>query len=148
MVAYDPDHDWREIKDAGFNSHIGPLWYARIDAGCSHLAILLEDKHINFGGVCHGGVYMAAADVAMGVMAFRDMGRTPSATIDLRCHFLAAAKLGQWLVIEARMNRVAGGVAFLECDGWAGERKCFTASGIWKKLNVPATPRPGMPQTD
>jgi len=144
MVEYDPDRDWREIKDEGFNSHIGPLQYARLDADTSHLAVKLDDRHINFGGVCHGGVYMAASDVAMGIMAFRDMGRVPSATIDFRCHFLAAAKRDQWLVIEARKNRIAGDVAFMECEGWAGGRKCFVANGIWKRLNLPATPRPGV----
>ena len=137
-MQYDPDRDWREIDDAGFNAHIGPLWYSKVDDSSSQMALKLDRRHMNMGGVCHGGVYMSACDTAMGITAFRAMGRIPCATIDFRSHFLAAAKLDQWLVIGARVNRATGDVVFVECEAWAGERKCFVASGIWKRLNIPA----------
>lgn len=141
-MEYDPSRDWREIDDKGFNTHVGPLWYARVDAATSQLALKLDDRHINMGGVCHGGVYMAASDVAMGITAFRSVGRVPCATIDFQGHFLAAAKKDQWLVIESRVNRTAGDVVFMACEAWAGGRKCFVASGIWKRLNLPQQPMP------
>ena len=141
-MEYDPSRDWLEIDDNGFNSHIGPLMYARIDDATSQLAVRLDERHINFGGVCHGGVYMAASDVVMGITAFWAMDRVPSATIDFQGHFLAAAKKDQWLVIEAKVNRIAGDVVFMACEAWAGGRKCFVASGIWKRLNLPRQPMP------
>lgn len=140
-MEYDPSRDWREIDDEGFNAHIGPLWYSPVDDTTSQLALQLDQRHINLGGVCHGGVYMSACDTAMGITAFRVMGRVPCATIDFRSHFLAAAKKGHWLVIEARVNRAAGDVIFMECEAWSGGRKCFVASGIWKRLNI-AAPAP------
>jgi acyl-coenzyme A thioesterase PaaI-like protein len=136
-MEYDPDRNWREIDDAGFNAHIGPLWYSKVDETTSQVALKLDQRHMNMGGVCHGGVYMSSCDTAMGITAFRVMGRVPCATIDFRSHFLAAAKLDQWLIIEARVNRAAGDVVFMECDAWASDRKCFVASGIWKRLKLP-----------
>ena len=137
-MEYDPTRAWRQIDDTGFNTHIGPLWYSRVDDSASQVALKIAPQHLNIGGVCHGGVYMSACDTAMGITAFRCMGRVPCATIDFRSHFLAAAKLEQWLVIAARVNRAAGDVVFMECEAWAGGRKCFVASGIWKCLKLQA----------
>ena len=136
MISYLPGRDWKEIEDTGFNSHIGPLRYARIDETTSHVALELTNRHMNTGGVCHGGVYMSVSDTAMGITAFRAMGRVPCATIDFRSHFLAAAKKDQWLVVEARINRATEDIAFMECEAWSGGRKCFVASGIWKRLSI------------
>ena len=141
-MEYDPERNWRAVDDAGFNAHIGPLWYSKIDEASSQLALRLDQRHINMGGVCHGGVYMSASDTAMGITAFRVMGRVPCATIDFRSHFLAAAKCDQWLVIEARVNRSTGDIAFMESEAWSEGRKCFVASGIWKRLNLPARATP------
>lgn len=141
-MEYDPDRDWREIDDKGFNAHIGPLWYARIDDDSSQVAVKLDQRHINMGGVCHGGVYMSVSDTAMGITAFRAMGRVPCATIDFRSHFLAAAKKDHWLVIQTQVNRKTSDIAFMECEAWSGGRKCFVASGIWKRLNVTAHSAP------
>lgn len=137
-MEYDPDRNWRLIDDAGFNTHIGPLWYSKIDDHSSQVALKIEPQHLNMGGVCHGGVYMSACDTAMGLTAYRVMGRVPCATIDFHSHFLSAAKQNQWLVIVAHVNRATGDVVFMECEAWAGGRKCFVASGIWKRLNVPS----------
>ena len=133
MIDYDPSLDWKDVRDGGFNSHIGPLKYARGDDGW-YCAIQLDQRHINFGGVCHGGVCMALADVCMGVGAHSSVGRTPCATIDFEAHFLAAAKEGQWLVGRSRLNRAVSGVIFMDCELWAGGRQVMRASGIWKML--------------
>ena len=133
MVDYDPSLEWKDVRDGGFNSHVGPLKFARGEH-CWYCAIELDDRHINFGGVCHGGVCMALADVCMGIGAHSSAGRSPCATIDFEAHFLAAAKKGQWLVGRSRVNRVVSGVIFMECELWAGGRQVMRASGIWKQL--------------
>lgn len=135
-MEYDPNRNWRAVEDGGFNAHLGPVWFSRTDETTSQIALKIEQKHINYGGVCHGGVYMAIADVAMGVTAARAMDRAPCATIDFRGHFLAAAKLGNWLVAEARVNRAVSGIVFMEAELWSSGRKCFLANGIWKRLDA------------
>ena len=132
-MDYDPTLPWKDIQDGGFNSHIGPMRCARDGDGWL-CALMLEDRHINFGGVCHGGVCMALADVCMGVGAFSSMDRAPCATIDFDAHFLAGARKGQWLIGRSRLNRATSGVAFMQCELWAGGRQVMRASGIWKVL--------------
>ncbi len=126
--------EWRTIGHMGFNAHFGPLEFARIDETTWEARLELKPHHINRGGVCHGGVYMSLADVGMGASAFEAGGGKACATIDFKAHFLAAAKEGQTLVCEARLNRLVSGIAFMECTLTAGDRTCMTASGIWKFL--------------
>ena len=140
-MDYDPNLDWREIRDNGFNSHNGPINFARVGDDCWHGAVELRAPHMNFGGVAHGGVYMALADVTMGVGAHDAADQHRCATIDFEAHFLAAAKQGQWLLCVARLNRIVSGVIFMEAELWAGGRQCMRASGIWKVLSHGGTDR-------
>lgn len=132
--------DWRTITDSGFNSHIGPIRFARIDDRTWHGALEIAPHHINMGGVCHGGVYMALADVTMGAGAYEAADNHRCATIEFQSHFLAAAKLGQTLLSVARLNRMVSGIAFMECEISAGGRTCLKGTGIWKYLQVRKEP--------
>lgn len=134
--------NWQIMQDSGFNSHIGPIRFARIDEGRWHGELDVAAQHINMGGVCHGGVYMALADVTMGAAAHDAADRHRCATIEFQSHFLAAAKLGQTLVCEARLNRLVSGIVFMECDITAGGRICLKATGIWKYLKARSAPSP------
>jgi uncharacterized protein (TIGR00369 family) len=136
-MDFDPTLDWRVVDDGGYNTQNGPIRFASPGDGRWVGALELQQKHMNFGGVCHGGVYMSLADVTMGIAAHESAEGARCATIDMDTHFLAAAKLGQVLVAEARLNRAVSDVIFMECDLWAGGRHCMRASGIWKKLNLP-----------
>lgn len=132
--------DWRDVRDGGFNSHMGPIMFARAGEGRWLGRLEIQPKHINFGGVAHGGVYMALADVTMGIGAHDAADRQRSATIDFSAQFLAAAKAGQWLICDARLNRAVSGVVFMESDLWAGGRRCMRATGIWKVLSLGRRP--------
>lgn len=132
-----PALSWRVIEDGGYNSLIGPIQFAKAGENRWHGALKLSKKHMNFGGVCHGGVYMSLGDVTMGIAAHEVADGQRSATIDFDVHFLSAAKLGQTLVAEARVDRLVSGVAFMQCEIWVGARMCARAGGIWKSLNLP-----------
>ena len=133
-MEFDPGLNWKHVQDNGFNSHIGPVRYARGE-DCWYCAVELVQRHMNFGGVAHGGVLMALADVTMGIGAHSTAGRQRCATIDFEAHLLAAAKRGQMLLCQARLNRIVSGVIFMESQLWAGGRQCMRASGIWKILS-------------
>lgn len=135
-MDYDPDLAWRAAKNGGFNSYVGPIMLVRRDEVTWNAALQLDERHLNFGGVCHGGVMLSLADVAMGAAAHEAADEAPCATIELNSHFIAAGKPGTMLLAEARLNRRAGGVAFMEAEIWSGGRKCLRASGIWKYLNL------------
>jgi len=134
-MDYDPSLPWREVRGEGFNRHIGPIRFAQLSGDRFHAALEVRDIHINVGGVCHGGVLLSLADVAMGAGTYAAGGDHPCATIEIDGHFLAAAKRGQLLLADARQNRRVKALSFMQCEIWAGGRQVMRASGIWKYLD-------------
>ncbi|MEM7060464.1 MAG: PaaI family thioesterase [Pseudomonadota bacterium] len=129
----DPDLEWKVVDDKGFNTHVGPMLHARSD-DTWYGSIQLSDHHINLGGVCHGAVYMALADVTMGIAALQLSEWRQCATIDFQAQFMAAAKKGQTLLCAAILNRAVGDLVFMQAEIWAEGRQCAHSSAIWKVL--------------
>ncbi|MGG7568128.1 PaaI family thioesterase [Rhodovulum sp. DZ06] len=130
------DLDWRLLTDNGFTDHLGPTWFAKLSEDEYVFRLEVEQKHINAGGVCHGGVSLSLLDNGMGGAAWEAGGRKPCATIELDSHFLAAAKLGQTLEGWAKVLRCTSGLAFMEGGLSAGGRETMRARGVWKYLDI------------
>ncbi|MEM9144978.1 MAG: PaaI family thioesterase [Pseudomonadota bacterium] len=130
----DPAWPWRDVEGTGFNAHIGPMRFARLSPTEFAAALLIGDQHINIGGVCHGGVLMSLADVAMGAGSFAAGDDHPCATISFDAQFLAAAKHGQWLIARSQQMRRVRELSFMACALSSGGRPVMRASGIWKYL--------------
>lgn len=126
--------EWRVLRPSGFNAHTGPMHFASAGEGEWYVTLELDERHMNHGGVCHGGVLLTLADTAMGTAAFEAGGKRLCATISLQSQFIAAAKRGQTLIAHAMLDRMAGGLAFMQGELHAGGRLCMRASGIWKFL--------------
>jgi len=133
-MEYDPDLPWRDIRGEGFNAHIGPIRFAAMGDNRWCASVVLEPRHINSGGVCHGGMLLSLVDVAMGAATFAAGGGHPCATIQLDSHFIAAAKLGQRLVAVATQLRKVRDLSFMQCEIWSEGRQVMRASGTWKYL--------------
>ncbi|MEO0821256.1 MAG: PaaI family thioesterase [Pseudomonadota bacterium] len=133
-IEFDEALPWRQVRGTGFNAHIGPVTIARAGEAEWHAYIDLDPRHINVGGVCHGGVLMSLADIAMGTATYESAGGHPCATIEMDCHFIAAAKKGQRLLASARQLRRVRGLSFMEASLFAGGRMTMRASGLWKYL--------------
>ncbi|MEM0945586.1 MAG: PaaI family thioesterase [Pseudomonadota bacterium] len=143
-MHYDPDLPWRKLRGEGFNDLIGPVRFARAGEDRWQATLTLDERHRNSGGVCHGGVTLTLVDLTMGAASFEASGGRPCATIQLDSHFLAAGKIGDRLLSEARQLRQVRDLSFMECEVWAlgegGARRVLRASGTWKYL---ASKRPG-----
>ena len=129
-MQYDASLPWRDVVGEGFNAFIGPIRVAELE-GELRFALQLEDRHMNSASVCHGGVMMSLADTGLGTAAWIGAGRSPVATIDFECDFMAAAKNGQLMHGVGRVARKAREFLFMEGDVWAGERRVLRCSGIW-----------------
>ena len=137
-----PDLNWHESTEESFSTLIGPLLWAHMREPDQRwfIKLTLEDRHLNLGGVCHGGVMMTMVDNAMGSGAYMAGGGKPCATIDMSCKFLAGARKDETLIAVASMNKHTDDVAFLESTIWATNRKTgedravMRANGIWKYL--------------
>ncbi len=134
-MEYDPDLPWREVRGEGFNAHIGPIRFAPLGERRWCAALEIDGRHVNVGGVCHGGVLLSLADVAMGASTFAAGDGHPCATIQLDGQFLAAAKAGQRLLAEATQLRRVRELSFMACEIRAGGRQVMRAGGIWKYLS-------------
>jgi uncharacterized protein (TIGR00369 family) len=132
-VKYDPDLNWRDIHGTGFNHFVGPVRVVDQGDGSMPFGLMLDERHTNANGVCHGGVLMSVADSAMGACAFVASGG-PVATIDFECDFISAAPIGEQLYGLANVVRKARSLVFMEADLYVKERRVFRASGIWAIL--------------
>ncbi len=81
------------------------------------MSIKLEDRHMNPGGVLHGGVLTTLMDeaTAHAIVIVRGI-EAPLATVDMNVSFLSAARPGDELECEARTLRVGRAVAFAEAE--------------------------------
>lgn len=139
LPQFDETLPWRDIRGGGFNAHIGPVRFARAGENLWQGMLIVDERHRNSGGVCHGGVTLTLADLTMGTATFEAGGGHPCATIEMDSHFLAAAREGERLLSIARQLRKARDLSFMECDIWAlapdgGGRQVLRASGLWKHL--------------
>jgi len=133
-MEYDPVLPWREVRGEGYNAHIGPIRFAPLGGNQWCATVVLDKRHSNVGGVCHGGMLLSLADVAMGASTFAAGGGHPCATIQMDSHFLAAAKVGQRLIALATQLRKVRELSFMQCEVWAEGRLVMRASGTWKYL--------------
>jgi len=137
-MEYDPNLPWRDVRGTGFNGHVGPDRFAPMGGNRWCASIVLDARHINVGGVCHGGMLLSLADVAMGAATFAAGDGHPCATIQMDSHFLAAARKGQRLLAAATQLRKVRDLSFMQCEIWSEDRQVMRASGTWKYLTKTA----------
>jgi uncharacterized protein (TIGR00369 family) len=107
-----------EIFDGGadFMELVGPV-YARGEGGERVLALRVEDRHRNAGGVAHGGLLATLADFALGRAIEIDADDDqPRMTVSLTTDFLKAVETGSWVEAHTRVERLGGTLAFAECS--------------------------------
>lgn len=98
--------------------------------GWARVAMKLEENHLNFMGMIHGGVIFSLADVAFGAAA-NSFG-TRAMALSVGIDFLAAPKIVGEMTAEVELVQRAGkmgfyrmqvtdaeGVIVAQCHGWA-----------------------------
>lgn len=131
-AAFDPALEgWTTVPDRGFIDLVGPLWHTR-DAEGSAYGFLAEARHLNRGGIVHGGMLMTFADQAIGFASMEAAPEGRRATIQLDTHFVAAVREGDFVVARSRVVRRTRSVMFMATTLTVGESVVATATGIWK----------------
>ena len=95
-------------------------WFSRCVLAW-RMSITLEEHHTNPRGVMHGGVVTTLMDEALGgviasVRGLETMFAAPHATVEMNAGFLAGARPGDRVVVEARVLRLGRRVAFGEAE--------------------------------
>lgn len=129
-MSEDVDGRSREIisRDA-YGEYLGAE-LLDIRPGWAKVGLKLNQNHVNFLGMIHGGVIFSLADVAFGAAANSFGTRAMALTVGI--DFLAAAKLDDELTAEVelitRAGKMgyyrmlvtdAGGGTIARCHGWA-----------------------------
>ena len=101
--------------------------------GKASMILNIESKHLNAGGVAHGGVYSIMLDMALGgallsVMPVEEW----CATTMLNISFIEAAKEGTEVIANGRLVKRGKNVAHLEGEILNNEGIIFaTAKATW-----------------
>ncbi len=98
------------------------------------MSIKLYDRHMNPGGMLHGGILTTLMDEATGhaivtVRGLEVMAETPHVTVDMNVSFLSTARPGDELECEARTVRIGRAVAFAEAEVRRRGRDDLVAKG-------------------
>ena len=135
-TTFDPAaHGWTTRQETGLMGLLGPIWMR--DEGEARLyGFVAEARHLNGGGVVHGGMLMAFADQALGMTASRANGGRRQVTVQLDTHFLATVKEGEFVVAQCEVVRLARSMIFMRCALNVDTRPVATSSGVWKVLGA------------
>jgi acyl-coenzyme A thioesterase 13 len=116
----------------GFLDHGGPYYLGPQVEGVSVVGLMICPHHINYRDAAHGGVISTFADVALSHAVYdAERPRLTPSTVTLTVHYLAAAKLGDWLEALVRIDRLGGRTAYTSGGIWRGEEQVATMSGVF-----------------
>jgi acyl-coenzyme A thioesterase PaaI-like protein len=125
------------LRDAsGFGGLVGPLYVRKPRDGRTFAwGFRVVDKHLNIGGIVHGGMLVTFADQCMGALAYFAAGKRPSSTIDLAASFVSPGQPGDWIECSGAVSRVTRELVFVTGRVTAGDRTLVELKGIWKRLD-------------
>lgn len=117
----------------------GPFYLKREDDGTMVAAFRAQQKHMNAGGVVHGGALMTFADFALFALAHSGDDDGYGVTVAFTSEFLSGALEGE--LIEARGEVMGGGrsITFVRGVITGDGRPVLNFSGTIKKRHKKAT---------
>lgn len=119
-----------------FMDLLGPL-HDRGVAEDYRLGMVVEERHTNRIGQCHGAVLAALADVhLLRLIALTRDPRPTLVTTHLGLDYLSAAPLGAWLEAHGRIDRIGRTLCHSSGTITANGKPVLRASGVFQMLNV------------
>lgn len=125
-----------------FVQEIGPLYYRVRDADLQ-FGLRVVTRHCNALGICHGGVLLTLADIAMGSAAMYFINpRKSMLTVALSTNFQAAAEAGLWVEASAEITGYSSSLAFARVSLTSDAKTLLSGVGSFH------VPREETPQFD
>ena len=133
VAAANPPEGFEPIlSNSAFGWENGPIFEYNGTEGRKR-GFRVAERHINAGGMCHGGMMMTFADILLAT-AVMEVAEPPFVTIRLTTDFIDAAFQGEWVEGEAVASGVEDGVVPVSCVMKANGRTVASASGLFKLL--------------
>jgi uncharacterized protein (TIGR00369 family) len=124
----------RSSGRGAFTTHNGPYFHNPTLEEGSAQAFFALSRHANGLGLVHGGMLTAFMDGLLAAAVFRATQKI-SVTIHLSVDFLHMARVGEWVMGEAKVTRATRDVAFVEGRAFVGNHDVIRASGVFKLMN-------------
>jgi uncharacterized protein (TIGR00369 family) len=118
----------------GFSTLNGPYFYRPGDGQMAEQAFFALKRHANGLGLVHGGMLSAFMDGVLAGAVWRGIGKT-AVTIHLSIDFLHMARVGEWVMGEAKLTRATKDIAFAEGRAYVGGQDVVRCSGVFKVLS-------------
>ena len=123
------------FKEADFGGNFlkgnGPFYLCRADRNWL-VGMRVGEHHVNYLRIAHGGLLSTLADVALSAQPFYSERPNPAVTTtSMTTNFIAAARLGDWLVADARMARMGKRTAHVHGAIYRGDEVIMTMSGVF-----------------
>jgi len=116
-----------------FSTLNGPYFHRPGDGDLAEQAFFALKRHANGLGLVHGGMLSAFMDGVLAGAVWRGVGQR-AVTIHLSIDFLHMARVGEWVMGEARLTRATRDVAFAEGRAYVGGQDIVRCSGIFKLM--------------
>ena len=126
---------WKPMPAEDYPALVGPF-LARREGGGWRYGFVAEQRHLNKGGVVHGGMLVSFADDALGATVWEAVGRQPVTTVQLNTQFIAPVRLGEFVEMRAEVLRRTRTVVFIRGVLGVGGRTVVHADGVWKILHA------------
>tara|TARA_B100001123_G_scaffold257429_1_gene287012 strand:- start:86 stop:505 length:420 start_codon:yes stop_codon:yes gene_type:complete len=121
----------------GFMKHNGGLLFKTISENDYQFKTTIKETHLNAAGITHGGFIAAVVDAGAGTAAHKVADNSPCVTISLELKFISPIQLGQELLGNVKIQKKTKSMIFLTCELQVSNKIVATASGVWKKLQLP-----------
>lgn len=109
----------------------GP-YYVRLDEDAPAIGFRVHRRHLNRGGMCHGGVLATLADMNITPISRReDLGEV-NPTISMTLDYFAPVVLGQWVEAQPQILRRTRNILFSRCVLTADGVPAVNASVVYK----------------
>ncbi len=120
--------------DDHYEMNTGPFYSPVEPADDPRFVLLVEEKHCNSGGVVHGGLLMAMADLTLCAAAREGLPDERAITVQLDAQFISAGKVGNFLVARAEIVRRGGRIVFVRGEIAAGDETLLTCSAVTRRV--------------
>ena len=126
---------WRRYEGEPYEQRcVGPFYFRR-DGDETVCAFRVEEKHLNAGGVAHGGALMSFADYALFAFAWSAFEEGAYGfTVAFTSEFLDGPRLGERVEARGEVLRAGGSLIFVRGLATAEGRPCLNFSGTLKRV--------------
>ncbi len=133
IAAANPPEGYSSILSTSpFGWENGPI-FNRLEGDSFQRGFRIASKHLNAGGVLHGGMVMTFADIVL-AQAVSMVAEPPFVTVRLTCDFIGIATEGDWVEGTATAESPVDGIVAVQGIILVEGRVIASAQGLFKTL--------------